>query len=213
MIAAAAAAEEAAAAAARNMQQQKSPPSSSNCALSNPPIRLAAASRGTETLIKLCRLRKDIPDERTFIFAVAYALNQHTDDVIAYVTDPVLGLPDSLRFPLEIVDVQKACEPRLAVLAMEKGMARERAAPHPTQLRRPWHGLTFSNGFGQHLCWVIRCEGPALEAGIKTNDRVTREDRQRIALRLQKAKPGDRIQVPMMRGDQPLTFEVVLSVA
>jgi hypothetical protein len=58
----------------------------------------------------LCRTRRDIGDARQFVLAIAYLLNDYSDQIIQEVSDPKTGLPGSLRYPLEIADVKRACE-------------------------------------------------------------------------------------------------------
>jgi hypothetical protein len=89
---------------------------------------LPAAVEGTQLLFKLCRRRKDIDDPRQFVFAIAYVLNGYSEEVIRFVTDPMTGLPGSLRYPLEVADVQRACAARQATLAFEEKWRREDAA-------------------------------------------------------------------------------------
>src|SRR5262249_5482681 len=87
----------------------RTPPTSSSSSSSAPPVSLAAA-KGAQQLFRLCRKRKDVASPREFVFAVAYVLNRYSDDIIREVTDPATGLPGTLKFPLEIADVKRACE-------------------------------------------------------------------------------------------------------
>jgi hypothetical protein len=54
-------------------------------------------------------VRKDIGDPREFVLAVAWVPNKYSEEIIRNVTDPAVGLPGRLRYPLEIADVEKAC--------------------------------------------------------------------------------------------------------
>jgi hypothetical protein len=166
-------------------------------------------------LVKLCRLREVVPDPSAFVFAIAYVLNQYSDDVINYVVDPVEGLPGSLKYPLEIADVKKACQLRAGALAMKAWSRRAPfEAPSPSRTEQaPSLGIEFSNGIGQSLLWIVRCEGSALKAGVMVNDRVTKETRCRINERMKTAKPGEHIEVPVLRGGQELVIDVVLAEA
>jgi hypothetical protein len=101
-------------------KQPQQPSQTSSLSFANerrPPIKPAAA-KGAQLLVKLCRLRKGMPDPHAFVLAIAYVLNQYSDDVINYAVDPVDGLPGSLKYPLEIADVHAACfldhEPHMA---------------------------------------------------------------------------------------------------
>jgi hypothetical protein len=76
--------------------------------------------------VTLCRVRRDIRDARQFVLALAYVLNDYSDKVIREVTDPATGLPGSLRYPLEIADVVKACQAVQSRLAMREFARRER---------------------------------------------------------------------------------------
>jgi hypothetical protein len=91
-----------------------------------------AALKGTALLFKLCRYRKDIPDPRQFVFAIAYVLNDYPEDVIRRVTDPITGLPGRLKYPLEIADVKRACDmaniPHLLEAEERQRQQAERAA-------------------------------------------------------------------------------------
>jgi len=50
---------------------------------------------------------------------MAYVLDQYDPAIIKYVSDPFTGLPGSLRFPLEIADVRRACDAeKLRALAL-----------------------------------------------------------------------------------------------
>ena len=91
-----------------------------------------AAAEGAHTLVKLCRLRKDISDVPMFVTAIAYVLNHYPPEVIDYVTDPARGLPSTLKFPLEIADVERACKSRVFELAMSRPVVRPFGAPPPS---------------------------------------------------------------------------------
>jgi hypothetical protein len=104
------------------------------------PISLAAV-KGTQLLVKSCRLRKNLPDPRQFIFDIADALNAYSEEVITDATHLVDGLPGSLQFPLEIADVKKACDHAGMVLQLlreaERRAARDAAAATTQELLPP----------------------------------------------------------------------------
>jgi hypothetical protein len=199
---------------ARKQPQEPSPTSSLHFA-NERKLPKPTAARAARILVNLCRLRKGMPSPSAFVFAIAYVLNQYSDDVINYVVDPVDGLPGSLKYPLEIADVQKTCELRVRALATETWSRRAPfEAPSPSQTERaPSLGIEFSNGIGQSFLWIVRCEGSASKAGVMVNDRVTKETRRRIAERMKTAKPGDHIELPVLRGGQDLVIDIVLGAA
>jgi hypothetical protein len=71
-------------------------------------LRLTAFE-GAQRLIELCKKPRDVADKRQFFLAIVYILNDYSDDVIRDVTDPLKGLPGSLKYPLALADVTREC--------------------------------------------------------------------------------------------------------
>jgi hypothetical protein len=57
---------------------------------------------------------------------------------------------------------------------------------------------------------ILKCEGPALKAGIQIRDRMKDETRRRIGELLKTLKPGDPVDLRILRENQELVFRVVL---
>jgi PDZ domain len=199
---------------ARKQPQQPSQTSSLSFANERrPPIKPAAA-KGAQLLVKLCRLRKGMPDPHAFVLAIAYVLNEYSDDVIKYIVDPAHGLPGSLKFPLEIADVQRACSSRELTLSV-KSMKR------PSPSSKAWLGIQIEKRRSLPLgkkddddgyVTILQCDydGPTIKAGVRHGDRISREVYRQLCDRVDSLKPGDHVKLRVLRVDQELEFEVIL---
>jgi hypothetical protein len=72
-----------------------------------------------------CYRRGDFDDPEVFLRALIALFMHYPEEIVRRVTDPVTGVPGSLKWPPTIAEVKSACEERMAPYYREARLARE----------------------------------------------------------------------------------------